>query len=119
MGRPGCGPGPATAPARRRRAFSATLRPPAPPGASGARRFAAWPASSSIDTREASLTSVRLDVFLVERGLAPSREKAQALVMAGRVRVDGQAATKSGTAVRADAAGDARPGPQPRGRRWI
>ena len=31
----------------------------------------------------------RLDVLLVERGLAPSRERAQALVAAGLVIVDG------------------------------
>jgi 23S rRNA (cytidine1920-2'-O)/16S rRNA (cytidine1409-2'-O)-methyltransferase len=42
----------------------------------------------------------RLDVWLAEHGLAESREKAQALVMAGRVRVDGQPATKPGTRVR-------------------
>ena len=39
----------------------------------------------------------RLDVWLAEQGLAESREKAQALVMAGRVRVDGRPATKPGT----------------------
>jgi hypothetical protein len=33
----------------------------------------------------------RLDLLLVERGLAESRAKAQALIMAGQVRVDGQA----------------------------
>ncbi|MGQ9832956.1 MAG: TlyA family RNA methyltransferase [Candidatus Villigracilaceae bacterium] len=32
----------------------------------------------------------RLDILLVERGLAESRTKAQALIMAGQVRVDGQ-----------------------------
>ncbi len=32
----------------------------------------------------------RLDLLLVERGLAESRAKAQALIMAGQVRVDGQ-----------------------------
>lgn len=41
----------------------------------------------------------RLDVLLVERGLAPSREKAQALVMAGDVAVDGVPARKPGAAV--------------------
>ena len=35
----------------------------------------------------------RLDVTLVENGLAPSRERAQALVAAGMVRVAGQPAT--------------------------
>jgi 23S rRNA (cytidine1920-2'-O)/16S rRNA (cytidine1409-2'-O)-methyltransferase len=42
----------------------------------------------------------RLDVWLAEHGLAESREKAQALVMAGRVRVDGQPATKPGSRIR-------------------
>ena len=36
----------------------------------------------------------RLDIALVARGLAPSRTAAQALVMAGEVRVDGQVAAK-------------------------
>jgi 23S rRNA (cytidine1920-2'-O)/16S rRNA (cytidine1409-2'-O)-methyltransferase len=38
----------------------------------------------------------RLDVLLVERGLAVSREQAQRLIQAGEVRVDGQPATKPG-----------------------
>jgi 23S rRNA (cytidine1920-2'-O)/16S rRNA (cytidine1409-2'-O)-methyltransferase len=42
----------------------------------------------------------RLDVWLAENGLAESREKAQALVMAGRVRVNGQPAAKPGARVR-------------------
>ena len=46
---------------------------------------------------------VRLDVLLVERGLAPSRERAQSLVMAGVVTVDGAPADKPGRAVRAAA----------------
>lgn len=41
----------------------------------------------------------RLDVLVVERGLADSREKAQALIMAGLVLVDDQPATKAGTSV--------------------
>jgi 23S rRNA (cytidine1920-2'-O)/16S rRNA (cytidine1409-2'-O)-methyltransferase len=90
---------------------SARRRTRSRPWASGARSCTAWPASSSTATREAALTSRRLDVWLVEHGLAESREKAQALVMAGRVRVDGQPATKAGTAVRADAAVDVIPGP--------
>jgi 23S rRNA (cytidine1920-2'-O)/16S rRNA (cytidine1409-2'-O)-methyltransferase len=45
----------------------------------------------------------RLDVLLVERGLAASRERARALVIAGHVRVDGQPATKAGTLVPPDA----------------
>ncbi len=41
----------------------------------------------------------RLDTLLVERGLAESRAKAQALIMAGEVTVGGNAVTKSGTLV--------------------
>ena len=37
----------------------------------------------------------RLDVLLVERGLAESRTRAQALVLEGKVRVDGQVETKA------------------------
>ncbi|HET6171028.1 MAG TPA: TlyA family RNA methyltransferase [Gaiellales bacterium] len=39
----------------------------------------------------------RLDQLLCERGLAETRSRAQALVMAGRVRVDGRVVTKAGT----------------------
>lgn len=46
---------------------------------------------------------VRLDVMLAERGLAESREKAQALVLAGEVLVDGVKARKPGQAVSAEA----------------
>src|SRR5687767_6853401 len=38
----------------------------------------------------------RLDKALVDRGLAPTREKAQALILAGRVLVDGQVKDKPG-----------------------
>ena len=41
------------------------------------------------------MAKVRLDVLLVERGLAESRAKAQALIMAGQVRVDGQTVLKA------------------------
>jgi 23S rRNA (cytidine1920-2'-O)/16S rRNA (cytidine1409-2'-O)-methyltransferase len=41
----------------------------------------------------------RLDRLLVERGLAETREKAQALIMAGLVLVDGRPVSKAGTAV--------------------
>lgn len=42
------------------------------------------------------MTRVRLDVALVEQGLAPSRARAQGLILAGKVRVDGAVVTKSG-----------------------
>ena len=45
------------------------------------------------------MAKIRIDQLLVERGLAPSREKAQALVLAGQVLVDGQKADKPGRRV--------------------
>jgi 23S rRNA (cytidine1920-2'-O)/16S rRNA (cytidine1409-2'-O)-methyltransferase len=45
----------------------------------------------------------RLDLLLVERGLAASRERAQALILSGVVLVDGQPAGKAGTAIAEDA----------------
>ncbi len=47
--------------------------------------------------------AVRLDTLLVERGLAASRERARALILAGSVRVNGQPASKAGTPVPRDA----------------
>ena len=44
----------------------------------------------------------RLDLLLVDRGLAESREKARALVLAGQVRVDGQRAEKPGHTIPLD-----------------
>ena len=46
----------------------------------------------------------RLDVVMTERGLAPSRARAQALVLAGKVLVDGVVVTKAGAPVAEDAA---------------
>jgi 23S rRNA (cytidine1920-2'-O)/16S rRNA (cytidine1409-2'-O)-methyltransferase len=46
----------------------------------------------------------RLDRVIVDRGLVESREKAQALIMAGEVMVAGQKAQKPGQMVEADAA---------------
>ena len=45
----------------------------------------------------------RLDVLLVARGLAPTREKAQAMILAGRVEVEGRRVEKAGTPVSTDA----------------
>ncbi|MGD0962381.1 MAG: TlyA family RNA methyltransferase [Candidatus Acidiferrales bacterium] len=45
----------------------------------------------------------RIDVLMVERGLAPSRERAQALIMAGQVLSEGQKIDKPGTRVSQDA----------------
>src|SRR4029077_9201560 len=42
---------------------------------------------------------VRIDRLLVERGLAPSRERAQRLLLAGGVLVDERPVTKPGTLV--------------------
>jgi 23S rRNA (cytidine1920-2'-O)/16S rRNA (cytidine1409-2'-O)-methyltransferase len=45
----------------------------------------------------------RIDVLMVERGLTPSRERAQALLMAGQVLVNGQKVDKPGQRVDTDA----------------
>jgi 23S rRNA (cytidine1920-2'-O)/16S rRNA (cytidine1409-2'-O)-methyltransferase len=45
----------------------------------------------------------RLDLVLVDRGLAPSRERARALILAGQVTVDGQVVSKAGAPVAAGA----------------
>ena len=65
---------------------------------------AAAPARSSIDNLVVSCVPVkadarRLDVVMVERRLAASRERAQALVAAGLVSVDGAPARSVGQAV--------------------
>ena len=45
----------------------------------------------------------RLDVLLVERGLAASRERARTMIMEGRVLVDGKKVEKAGTGVKPEA----------------
>ena len=45
------------------------------------------------------MARVRLDQLVVEKGLAPSRERARALILAGQVSVDGQPQTKAGTQI--------------------
>lgn len=47
---------------------------------------------------------IRLDKLLVDRGLAKSRERAQALILAGKVLVDEQKVEKAGANVEQDAA---------------
>ncbi len=50
----------------------------------------------------------RLDQLLVRRGLAPSRERARALIMAGQVTVGGRVVDKAGALVAEDAACEVR-----------
>jgi 23S rRNA (cytidine1920-2'-O)/16S rRNA (cytidine1409-2'-O)-methyltransferase len=45
---------------------------------------------------------LRLDQLLVDRGLAPSREKARALIIAGQVMVEGQKSDKPGHSIQSD-----------------
>jgi 23S rRNA (cytidine1920-2'-O)/16S rRNA (cytidine1409-2'-O)-methyltransferase len=51
---------------------------------------------------KARTNKVRLDKLLVDRGLAASRERAQALILAGKVLVDDQKLAKSGAQVAED-----------------
>jgi len=55
---------------------------------------------------------IRLDVLLAERGLAPSREAARRMIMAGEVRVDGEVRDKPGMRVPPDAAIEVRQPPR-------
>src|SRR5438046_4611210 len=55
----------------------------------------------------------RIDRLLVDRGLADSREKAQALIMAGNVLVDDAPAWKAGLPVSEDADIRLREAPHP------
>ncbi len=54
----------------------------------------------------------RLDILLHRRGLAESREKAQRLIRAGQVRVEGQTQTKPGMAVDTEAGLELERGPR-------
>ncbi len=49
------------------------------------------------------MARIRLDKLVVERGLVATREKAQALILAGQIHVNGQPATKAGAPVPAEA----------------
>ncbi len=64
------------------------------------RRLSAEPEYS---IRKTAAMKARLDKLLVERGLAPTRERAQALILAGRVLVKEQKIDKPGHAVPGDA----------------
>jgi 23S rRNA (cytidine1920-2'-O)/16S rRNA (cytidine1409-2'-O)-methyltransferase len=55
----------------------------------------------------------RLDKVLVTRGFAPSRERAQSLILAGAVVVDGERQEKAGTLIRPEAAIRLTHNPQP------
>lgn len=46
---------------------------------------------------------IRLDKLLVDRGLVPSRERGQALILAGKILVDGQKVEKAGAGVEVEA----------------
>ena len=48
-------------------------------------------------------SKTRLDLAVVNRGLAASRERAQALILAGQVTVNGQVVSKAGAPIAADA----------------
>jgi len=52
----------------------------------------------------AAAVKIRIDRLLVERGVAPSRERAQALILAGKILVNEQKVEKPGTVVPSDAA---------------
>lgn len=58
------------------------------------------------------MPKTRLDLLLVERGLAESRAKAQALIMAGQVRVAGQVVDRAAAAISPDAQVEVESGPR-------
>ena len=60
-------------------------------------------AHSHIPQPNSKPEKTRLDMLIVARGLAPSRQRAQALLLAGQVRVNGARMDKAGSQVATDA----------------
>ena len=58
------------------------------------------------------MPKMRLDQLLVQKGLAESRAKAQALIMAGQVRVEGQTVLKPGASMDSGSQVDVQQGPR-------
>src|ERR1700758_3827458 len=78
-------------------------------------RIKTWPGRSRLERSPAACrhnhdgtmtapAKTRLDLLLVERNLVPSRERARALILAGRVLVNEQKLDKPGNSVPGDAA---------------
>jgi 23S rRNA (cytidine1920-2'-O)/16S rRNA (cytidine1409-2'-O)-methyltransferase len=73
-------------------------------GSAGGRDGPGGNASSAhASSRKQQAKRDRLDELVTLRGLAPTRERARALILSGRVRVDGRMRDKAGTLVAADA----------------
>jgi 23S rRNA (cytidine1920-2'-O)/16S rRNA (cytidine1409-2'-O)-methyltransferase len=69
-------------------------------------------ASTKSQNRAAARTRIRIDALLVQRGLTASIEHAQALLLAGQVRVNEQKSDKPGTLVAPDARVELAPQPR-------
>jgi 23S rRNA (cytidine1920-2'-O)/16S rRNA (cytidine1409-2'-O)-methyltransferase len=65
--------------------------------------FAVQTISNTLSAYNKPMPKQRLDLLLVDRGLAESRSQAQALIMAGQVRVAGQVELKASAAIAPDA----------------